>query len=109
MNLILLLHDRFNVEMSYVDSQANEHPGEVVPVDLGSSAGLFRFIDSDSPDVLVKILNGKALNNHWWVFIASLTERIRVSVEDTKGGEAKQYFVDQAKPIRDTHAFRIRP
>lgn len=38
------------------------------------NAGLMWFFDSNNPEALIKVLDGCALNGHWWVFVAPVTD-----------------------------------
>ncbi|MFL6193268.1 MAG: hypothetical protein ACJ75H_03800 [Thermoanaerobaculia bacterium] len=43
--------------------------GHAVP--LSSQSGYFWFFDGGNPEILVKVLDGRLINGHWWVFISS--------------------------------------
>jgi hypothetical protein len=50
---------------------------------LGDQAGAFYFFDPDNLEVTVKILDGRPVNEHFWVFIASMTDvRFTLTIED---------------------------
>jgi len=50
---------------------------------LGDSASLFYFFDHTNPELLIKVVNGCAINEHWWVFGSAATDlEYRVSVRD---------------------------
>ena len=63
--------------------------------------------------MLVKVLNGCALNNRYWVFAAATTDvGYTLRVTDTETGRIKTYTnqVGQAAPaITDTDAFATCP
>lgn len=44
-----------------------------MPVEL-KSAYLFSVFGADNPEVLVKLLNGCAINGHWWLFSGGATD-----------------------------------
>jgi hypothetical protein len=50
-------------------------PGEGVggTIQLGDDSGAFWFFDPGNVEVTIKILDGKAVNGHFWVFLASMT------------------------------------
>jgi hypothetical protein len=55
--------------------------GEAYAVPTSDEGGYFWFFDATNPEVYVKILDGTAINGHWWVFISSNTNlRFRVHV-----------------------------
>lgn len=60
------------------------------------------------PQIFVKVLDGRPVNNKWWVFYASLTDvEFTLTVTDTQTGSVKTYY--QApytqKSANDTSAF----
>lgn len=58
---------------------------------LARDSGAFWFFSPDNLEVTVKILDGRPVNGHWWVFIASMTD-LRFEVEISRaGGPAKTY------------------
>lgn len=58
---------------------------------LARDSGAFWFFTPDNLEVTVKILDGRAVNGRWWVFIASMTD-LQFEVEISRaGGPAKTY------------------
>jgi hypothetical protein len=56
-------------------------------VRLSDASGYFWFYDPANPELTVKILDGRAVNGHFWVFIASMTDGAQtVTVTDLGGG-----------------------
>jgi hypothetical protein len=50
-------------------------------------AGLFWFFSSDNPELLIKVLNGCALNDRFWVFFSAGTDvGLTLTVTDTVTG-----------------------
>lgn len=41
---------------------------------LGDSAVLFYFFEPDNPELLIKVVDGCAINGHWWVFGSAATD-----------------------------------
>jgi streptogramin lyase len=74
-----------------------------------SHGGLFAFFDRTNPEVLIKILNGCALNGRFWVFSSATTNvAFTVSVRDTRSGAFRTYHNAEgvpALPVQDTSAF----
>ncbi|HXO39879.1 MAG TPA: FG-GAP repeat protein [Thermoanaerobaculia bacterium] len=74
-----------------------------------SHGGLFWFFDGTNPEVLLKVLDGCAVNQHFWVFSSATTNvGFTVTVTDTRGGRAQVYTNQNgtaATPIQDTSAF----
>jgi len=48
---------------------------ELKGIDLPDTAALFWFYDPQNPELLVKVLNGCAINGHWWVYGSAATDR----------------------------------
>lgn len=81
---------RFQVEVAWKDFQGNAGTGSVVSAGPGGSddSGLFWFFAPDNWEMLVKVLDGCALNGHHWVFAAATTTvEYTLRVTDTRTGE----------------------
>jgi hypothetical protein len=104
---------RWQVTSSYQTAQGggSAGTGQAISLDsLGvSSGGLFWFFGSSNPEMLVKVLNGCAVDQHFWVFDSATTNvGFTVTVTDTKLRRDKVYTNsdgDAAVPIQDTAAF----
>jgi PKD repeat protein len=78
-------------------------------VGLTGDSGYFWFFDSANIEAVVKVLNGCAITNAYWVFAAGLTNvAVHVTVTDNQTGAV--YTRDNAQgsafqPIQDTKAF----
>ena len=54
---------------------------------LGDNASLFYFFEFDNPELLIKVLNGCVINDHYWVFGSAATDLdYSVYVEDFASG-----------------------
>jgi len=89
----LCLYNRFSVQVTLTGNGASV-AGE--PSRGGDQFGLFAApdltSDSDNPEVLVKVLDGRAINGNWWVFVGGLTGfDYEVSVRDTFTKKKKTY------------------
>jgi hypothetical protein len=60
-------------------------------------------------ELVAKVLNGCGVNNHYWVFLAGLTNvSVTVNVEDTLTGDTQTYTNPLGTPflpVQDTKAF----
>ena len=55
-------------------------------------SGLFWFFDAANIELVVKVLDGRPLTGHWWVFYAALSNLgFELTVTDTASGFAKSY------------------
>jgi hypothetical protein len=80
----------------------------VVPFGSDDS-GLLWFFHPDNWEMLVKVLDGCALNEHFWVFAAATTTvEYTLRVTDTATGEVREYLNAAGTPasaLTDTEAF----
>lgn len=69
----LFFHDhefRVRVEWSTPDGALH---GNAYGVPLSKESGYLWFFQGSNPEIMVKILDGRPVNGHWWVFISSNT------------------------------------
>jgi hypothetical protein len=87
----LCLNGRFRVAIQFVDPRSNQAgAGQAVP--LTSDTGAFWFFDASNTEVMIKILDGRALNGHFWVFAGALSDvEYTITVTDTQTGKKKVY------------------
>ena len=93
-----------------VDWQTADGSGQGRVVRAGTDdSGIFYFFDSNNWEVLIKVLDGCALNENVWVFGASTTDLgYAIRVTDTATGTVKEYRNEPGMPapaITDTKAF----
>jgi|SRR5215213_5735992 len=69
----LFFHDRrFRARVEWSTPDGALH-GEAYGVPLSDDAGYLWFFEGKNPEILIKILDGRLVNGHWWVFISSNT------------------------------------
>ena len=72
-------------------------------------SGAFWFFNQDNVELVVKVLEGCSINNHFWVFISGLTDVfVEIVVVDTMTGVSVSYvnaLGNAFVPIQDTRAF----
>lgn len=102
---------RFGVSVQYTLRDGTTGPGHQLP--LTADTGAFWFFQSANLEMLLKVLNGCAVNGHFWVFAAGLTNvQVVITVTDTSAGETQTYTNPQGipfAPIQDTGAFVCLP
>lgn len=108
----LLLQDgRFRVEVNWADFSGNQGVGKVV--EQSADSALLYFFSPANWELLVKVLDGCAINNHYWVFVAGATNvEFTVSVTDTDNGQQYTYSNPPrqiAQTLTDTRAFATCP
>ncbi|HEV3456715.1 MAG TPA: hypothetical protein VHG32_09160 [Thermoanaerobaculia bacterium] len=75
-----LVGGRFQVSVAALQSGASP-----AAVRLSDSGGYFTFFDPANIELTFKIIDGRAVNSHYWVFIASMTDTpLMVTVTDTQ-------------------------
>lgn len=99
---------RFRVRASYSTPDVPRGPAtRLDTLGLGDSGSLFSFFDPDNPELLVKVVNGCWLNDHWWVFGSAATDlRYAVSVADlASGGDSLTYAHHGGGVISGTNGY----
>lgn len=102
--LCLGANNRFEVRVHWMDFIGNMDDAQVVTIGRRDS-GLLYFFDSNNIEMLFKILDGCAINGHFWVFYAATTNvAFHVEVRDTVTGFMKPYdnaLGNSAPPVLD--------
>ena len=106
---VLCLHGgRWEVRVDWWTADGDRGAAQVVPKGM-SDSGLFYFFDPANWEVLIKVLDGCAVNGHQWVYGASTTDLgYSVRVTDTTTGDFKEYRNEPGRPapaITDAKAF----
>lgn len=66
--------------------------GTAVPVDISDESGLFWFFESENIELVVKVLDGTAINGSYWVFFGALSDvEYWITVRDAMTGERRTY------------------
>jgi len=97
---------RFKVELSW--RTAEDLTGRGQAVALTADTGYFWFFDPANVETVVKILDGRGLNDHFWVFYGALSNvEYTLSVTDTQTGLTRHYFnpLGQFGSVGDTNGF----
>ncbi|REK09506.1 MAG: hypothetical protein DWQ36_06500 [Acidobacteria bacterium] len=98
--------DRFLVEAEWLD-RATGRRARANAVPFREDTGLFWFFEPDNVELVVKVLDGTAMNDHHWVFYGALSDvTYWVTVVDTLTGSTRTYTNDQGElcGIGDTRA-----
>ncbi len=107
-SVLCLANSRFRVTVSWRDYLNQVGAGHGVPLDFGPSGFLY-FFEPTNIEMLVKTLDGCAINGHFWVFAAATTDvEYTLRVIDTQTGSLLEYHnpLGIASPtINDTKAF----
>ena len=83
--------------------------GDAVAWPLTGDTGLYWFFEPSNVEMVLKVLDGCALNGHRWVFSGGLTDvGVTMTVTDTETGEEKLYENPRGspfQPVQDLNAF----
>ena len=86
--------------------------GQAVP-GASNTSGNFYFFDPENWEILVKVLDGCDINNHFWVFASAATDlQWDLTIEDTETGEvftASNPLGQRSPAVTDTMAFATCP
>jgi hypothetical protein len=83
--------DRFRAEVTWrVPTTGEQGTGQPIP--LTGDTGAFWFFDPANYELNVKVLDGRGVNGHFWVFYSSLTDvEFELTVTDTETGQKRTY------------------
>ena len=105
---LCLQDSRYAVAVEWRKPDGESGAGRVVHAGTNDS-GLFTFFSRENWEILIKVLDGCALNGHVWVYGASTTDLgYTIRVTDTVTGVAKEYGNEPGLPapaITDGTAF----
>ncbi len=105
---VALRSGRFEVRVDWKDHDGLTGVGRPVP-GASESTTLFSFFGRDNWELMVKVLDGCALNDHFWVFTAASTDvEYSLEVTDTSTGEVRTYanqLGQRAPATTDVEAF----
>lgn len=66
--------------------------GVAVSVDIADESGLFWFFEPENIELVVKVLDGRAINGSYWVFFGALSDvEYWITVRDAETGERQTY------------------
>ena len=103
----LCLNDnRFRLEVTWRDFDGNTGVGMAVP--LTDDTGTFWFFDAQNVELVIKVLDGRAINDRFWVYYGALSNvEYTITVTDTLTGAIKTYRnpLDEFGSVGDTEAF----
>jgi PKD repeat protein len=106
-NALCLGAGRFQVRVSWrVPSQGSSGIGQATP--LTGDTGHFWFFTANNIELIVKVVDGRAVNGRFWVFSGALsTVEYTITVTDTSTGLVRTYANPSGSltSLADTNAF----
>jgi hypothetical protein len=107
---VCLNNARFAVDVFWLTGSSSGH-GK--PINVTGDSATYWFFGPGNIELVVKVLNGCAVNGHYWVFMAGLTNvRVLVTITDVPTGEFWTYenlLGVPFPPVQDTAAFLTCP
>jgi ELWxxDGT repeat protein len=97
---------RFEVALSWRTADGRAGRGQAVA--LTADTGYFWFFDPANVETVIKVLDGRGLNDHFWVFYGALSNvEYTLSVTDTQTGLTRHYFnpLGHLGSVGDTNGF----
>lgn len=105
---VCLNQGRFRVELQW-ESADDAGAGAAVP--LTNDTGYLWFFNADNVEVVVKVLDGCAFNQRYWVFAGGLTDvKVIMKVIDSETGVAATYYNRPGtafEPVQDQDTFAV--
>ena len=101
----LCLGGHFRVEATWV---VGDEIGAGRTVPLTADTGGFWFFGPENVEVVLKVLDGRPLNEHHWVFYGALSDvQYHLTVTDTETGLSRRYVnpAGELASVADTHGF----
>lgn len=87
----LCLGDRFAVSVRFVDPRTGA-PGQGQAIPLTADTGAFWFFEQENFELMVKALDGRPVNNRYWIFYGALSDvEYTITVRDILTGETRTY------------------
>ena len=87
----LCLGGRFCVDVRFTDPR-NGQASAGTPVPITGDTGAFWFFDPANLELVIKVLDGRAVNGHFWVFYGALSDvSYTITVTDTVTGSFRTY------------------
>ncbi len=87
---LCLASDRIRVTMQWTDFAAQQGAGQAVS--LGDETGAFWFFNDANLEAMVKVIDGRDANGHFWVFYGALSNvAFDLTVDDMVTGESVTY------------------
>ena len=102
----------FAASVQWRDFEGNTGDGRRLPF-TSRDSGLFYFFTRENWELMIKVLDGCAINDRWWVFASASTNvEFTLQVTDTRTGAQRTYdnpLGNLAGAIADTDAFAVCP
>jgi hypothetical protein len=90
-NVLCLLGGRFSISVTWRDQRSGE-VGVGTAIPGADRSGYFWFFNRDNVELVVKVLDGRAVNGSFWVFYGGLSDvQYEITVRDEATGQVRRY------------------
>lgn len=87
---LCLNEGRFELGVTWEDFEGKTGTGRAVP--LSDDTGYFWFVQDTNIELIIKVLDGRPSNDHFWVFYGALSNvAFNLTVTDTVSGQRRVY------------------
>ncbi|MCB1037250.1 MAG: hypothetical protein KDD47_25700, partial [Acidobacteria bacterium] len=103
---LCLQRGRFRVEVEWRDFQGRVGNGQAVP--LTADTGYFWFFNEENVEAILKVLDGRPNNGHFWSFYGALSNvEYNLTVTDSETGLTRRYYnpARNFASVGDTQSF----
>ncbi|HSG40144.1 MAG TPA: hypothetical protein VLE27_10945, partial [Thermoanaerobaculia bacterium] len=89
--LLLGEPQRFRITVEFLDPRDGQ-TRQATAIPLTGDTGAFWFFDSRNIELMIKVLDARPVNGHFWIYYGALSDvRYKITVTDTLTGEKKTY------------------
>jgi len=90
---LCLLSGRFRVSVAWKNPYDGGTTGVGTAIPRTNETGLYWFFASSNIELMIKILDGRAANGHFWVFYGALSDvEYTITITDVQTSTTKTYF-----------------
>ncbi len=87
----LCLGGRFQAEVRFTDPRVGQQ-GVARAIPLTSDTGAFWFFGEENAELVLKVLDGRTVNGHFWIYYGALSDvQYTITVTDTLTNQTKTY------------------